>query len=89
MILVSITIFSTVLGVRYLKEALLDAISILNFGTVVSEYRPLQNPTVKNLQLFSHCLNSRHTLQELFLRIFERGSVLNFKSYSDPFLPFE
>jgi beta-lactam-binding protein with PASTA domain len=24
----------------YLKEALLDAISILNFGTVVSEYRP-------------------------------------------------
>jgi hypothetical protein len=44
MILVSITIFSTVLGVGYLKEALLDAISILNFGTVVSEYRPLQNP---------------------------------------------
>jgi hypothetical protein len=43
MILVSITIFSTVLGGIF-KRALLDAISILNFGTVVSEYRPLQNP---------------------------------------------
>jgi hypothetical protein len=50
MILVSINIFN---GFRIFKEALLDAISILNFGTVVSEYRPLQNPQKKSPVVFT------------------------------------
>jgi hypothetical protein len=46
-----------------LKEALFDAISILNFGTVVSEYIPFTNPeTVKSpvVLTLSNCLGRRN-----------------------------
>ena len=87
MILVSITIFFTDLGkLGYWNEALLEAISMLNFGTVVSEYKPLAKPaTVKSPLVFTlsklaaYCagINPKKFLND------EVG-VLNFKSYSCP-----
>ena len=55
MILVSITIFSTDFGKSgYLKEALLEAISKLNFGIVVSVSIPFAKPeTVKSPVVFT------------------------------------
>ena len=84
MILVSITIFSTVLGkLGYLKEALLDAISILNFGTVVSEYKPFAKPiTVKSPVVFTLSKLEAYAagiIPKKFLK--EEVGVLNFKSY--------
>ena len=87
MILVSITIFCTDFGrFGYLKDALFEAISILNLGTEVLEYKPFATPvTVKSplvftsFRLLEYCdgINPKKFLNE-------DVGVLNFKSYSCP-----
>jgi hypothetical protein len=58
---------------------LFEAISILNFGTVVSEYNPskpitVKSPVVLTLSKFAYCGDDS--------RNFKGVGVLNFKSYS-------